>query len=319
MNSILRSGGNTTFEVEFLPGSLPRIASPEDSENGHSGISYLQRLNTDSPLEMGCSIDVFGEEDERSMGGFLSLTSGESTRKGFLTSYHVVRTLSGPQEMVAEADRFGLHPDGKATGGDVYYLAEKDIKATREDAKDSIKDNQLRIQQTKSKQHEREVVGARPSDGLQITIENIEKSIKRYEAALKVVDSMPVKIGQVRYASGKALDKDRKRIMDWAFVELAESSQTLFKPNKMPTIPLSHGPRQYGVNVTVEALASLPLYSFGKISKGSYFLKSGRTTGVTAGICNGALATCNWSKEDRMRFDSKGDQVEERSGIRKSI
>ncbi|PGH26906.1 hypothetical protein AJ80_01489 [Polytolypa hystricis UAMH7299] len=314
MNLILRSQEKATFAVEFLPGLLPQITYTEDSEKGHPGVSYIGRLDTESPLEMGCSIAVCGEEGGGTMGGFLSLNSRGSTRKGFLTNYHVVRTLSASQEALAEADYFGLSPNGKITGGDVFYLAEKDIRATQKDAEDSIRGLQQQLEKFKSEQHDREVVGAHPSIRLQQGIENCEKTIKMYEAARKVVDSMPVTIGQVRFASGKALAKDKKRIMEWAFVELAESSQKLFKPNRMPTVPPSHEPSQYGINASVKVLASQPLDSFGKITRGSYFLKSGRTTGVTAGICNGVLATCNWCKEDRMRFDSQGNQVEIQSG-----
>ncbi|EEH06431.1 conserved hypothetical protein [Histoplasma capsulatum G186AR] len=314
MNLIIRSQERATFAVEFLPGSLPQINSTEDSEKGELGVSYLNRLDTESPLEMGCSIGVCGKEGGGTMGGFLTLTSGRSVYKGFLTNYHVVRNLSESPEALAEADRFGVSPNRGTTGGDVFYLAKQDISATQQDADDSIKGLQQQLQEFKSEQHDREVAGAHHSIRIQKGIENSEKKIEVFEATRKIVDSMPINIGQVRFASGKALVQDKKRIMDWAFVGLAKSSLKLFKPNRMPTVPLSQEPRQYGIDRSVSVLASQPLDSFGKITRGSYFLKSGRTTGVTAGICNGVLATCNWCEEDRMRFDSQGNQVEIRSG-----
>ena len=35
----------------------------------------------------------------------------------------------------------------------------------------------------------------------------------------------------------------------------------------------------------------------------------GSSTGVTAGICNGALACCNWEGKECVRFQHDGQQV----------
>ena len=41
----------------------------------------------------------------------------------------------------------------------------------------------------------------------------------------------------------------------------------------------------------------------------------GRSTGVTAGICNGALACCNWEGKDCVRFQHDGQQVNLSSNV----
>ncbi|KAK2813313.1 hypothetical protein FQN50_000628 [Emmonsiellopsis sp. PD_5] len=128
--------------------------------------------------------------------------------------------------------------------------------------------------------------------------------MKTYETAHEAVGSMPVTVGQVHFASGEAIVKDT------GICRISESSQKLFKTNGMPTVPRLQEHSQHGLNASVKALASQPLDSFRKVTGAWRFLKSGRSTAVTTGICNGFLATYNQSKEDRRWFDSQRDQAE---------
>lgn len=311
MSRLLQSEKDIPIFIEFLPGSLPQTTSSNESETGHPGVSYVGRLNTQEGLEMGCSTSVCGELGGGTMGGFVSLSHGKTTRKGFITNYHAIRApLSTTKDMVEKTDRFGLHnKDRNSSPSDVSYLADKDIKETRKDAQLRIKTLDKQIEDFKAEEQERELVGTRPSIRIENGIKNLKKEKLQLEAELTLVDSMPITIGQVRFASGEALIGNQRHVMDWAFIELAESSQKLFKQNRMPDVPLSHQPIQYGLKSSITAIASAPLDTFGAMMNGSYYIKSGRTTGVTAGVCNGTLATCNWSGTDRVRYDEHGNEA----------
>ncbi|KAK2764373.1 hypothetical protein FQN54_009067 [Arachnomyces sp. PD_36] len=308
MNLILRVGEKTNLGIGFLPGMLPRKGSAGDPEGSRPGVSYIERLDNGSLLGMDYSIDVRRKEGDV-IGEILSLTSGGTTRKGFLTTYRSVRTLSPSPGALGLAERFGLSLDDKAAGGYVFYPLEKDVAATRAQSEARISKVQHQFQIFESDKHKLEVAGS-PTTVIEAGMFSCKQIMEGYAATRKIVESMPFAIGQVRFASGNALTRNKKRIMDWAFVELSESSLKLFKPIRTPNDPCAKMHNQYGLDTSVKLVTSQPLDSFGKITKGSEFLKTGRLTGRTAGVCNGVLATCNWHKRDMIRFDSQGNQVE---------
>lgn len=41
------------------------------------------------------------------------------------------------------------------------------------------------------------------------------------------------------------------------------------------------------------------LFDFGQLSKGEYYLKQGKATGLTDGVSNGTLTYCNWTERGR--------------------
>ncbi|QSS59716.1 hypothetical protein I7I51_09152 [Histoplasma capsulatum] len=146
MNLIIRSQERATFAVEFLPGSSPQINSTEDSEKGELGVSYLYRLDTESPLEMGCSIGV------------------------------------NPQRPLKKRTVSGCLQTERLLEGTYLILQSKISGATQKDADDSIKGLQQQLQESKSEQHDQEVAGAHHSIRIQKGIENSEKLIKVFEA-----------------------------------------------------------------------------------------------------------------------------------------
>lgn len=51
------------------------------------------------------------------------------------------------------------------------------------------------------------------------------------------------------------------------------------------------------------------LDAFGELENGAYHVQVGRTTNVTAGICNGTLAFCNWVQRDQIHCGENGNEV----------
>lgn len=109
--------------------------------------------------------------------------------------------------------------------------------------------------------------------------------------------------------SGKAVLG--RRIMDWAFVGLTEeAAERFFGPNKMFAVPDDQAPKKYDSSLGPPIPEGTPLTEFGSLEKGKYYLKLGRSTGVTAGICNGALACCSWTGRNTRRYDHNGKPVD---------
>ena len=97
--------------------------------------------------------------------------------------------------------------------------------------------------------------------------------------------------------------------MDWAFVQLPDSGANITLKNRMFEVPESAKPYKFGVDLPV-ARPGTTISEFGPLVKGEYYVKKGRSTGVTAGICNGALACCQWSNSQRTRYDHHGRSVD---------
>jgi hypothetical protein len=74
-------------------------------------------------------------------------------------------------------------------------------------------------------------------------------------------------------------------------------------------------PWLYDPDLGIPVPEGAPLSEFGDLEKDQYYLKIGRSTGVTAGICHGALACCNWKGKDRVRYQHDGQQVELSSNV----
>ncbi|KAJ5101364.1 hypothetical protein NUU61_003586 [Penicillium alfredii] len=55
--------------------------------------------------------------------------------------------------------------------------------------------------------------------------------------------------------------------------------------------------------------AGIELIEFSVLQKNCYYVKRGRTTGVTAGICNGTLALCNWPEDESVQYESQRKSV----------
>ena len=112
---------------------------------------------------------------------------------------------------------------------------------------------------------------------------------------LNKVRDMPRELGEVLVSSsGKSVDG--KHIIDWAFVELSSCGQQrdgdqIFRPNILPRVPESQHPHvhtrdewQYYIG------AGFPARGFRQIIPGARYFKCGRTTEITAGVCNGVEA-----------------------------
>ena len=160
----------------------------------------------------------------------------------------------------------------------------------------------------------REKIGAKSQPMLKGTMERCEAAISDLRNQHLVIQEMPHLMGKVAAASGKAILG--KRLMDWAFVQLTDTAEEkFFRPNIMFPVPPDQMPHIYDPNMGLPAAEGVPVTEFGRLEKDQYYLKLGRSTGVTAGICHGALACCNWKGKDGVRYQHDGQRLESSSSV----
>lgn len=126
---------------------------------------------------------------------------------------------------------------------------------------------------------------------------------------------MPLKLGKVSVSSGRALINNK--VADWAVIDFKGKFPK--EKNTVPHVPLNKSPGKFNVDEGSVVSEDTHLDEFGTLKKGAWYCKVGRSTGLTAGICNGLSAQCQWSKEDRVRYNEHGEQVMLAEGITKGL
>lgn len=291
------------IEIQFLPGDLSFLTA------SGGDVSYTQRANIGEVPGMGWSVGIKGDDTKNTgtLGGYATLTMGDEIIPGALTTYHVVRPspTANNRKMLQEMDQHGRL--GKDTI-EIESLARNDRNATLADLGALIDGTKSQIRayddNIKSRELERETVPSR----LSLMKDVNQKSHHSLLDKRKMFESGPRLLGKLINTSGNTIFDGR--IVDWAFIKLDDHNFNS-SPNKMFPVPEEHQPWQYDPNLGEPLPQGTPLKDFGTLEKGGYYMKRGRSTGVTAGICHGTAVCCNWTgKEDSLRYDHSGKQIE---------
>lgn len=298
--------------VEFIPGKISLLA---DHYPTHNGVSMVDTMREDGIPVAGTSIGVPGERGGGSLGPFITLDKAGNALNGALTNYHVVcPSHAASYETKVKADRFGSQFGVlDDTNTDVNTFAVKDIEMTSVDLKRLSETAQKSLDETHGEKEMREISRTRIPQRITSIIETSKNFLKSYERKINVVNSMPMRLGKVCVSSGKSLIDNK--VSDWAIIDLEDN----FPPqrNAMPHVPPNVRPDKYHSDEGPVVPEGTHLDEFGTLRKGSWYCKVGRSTGFTAGICNGLSAQCQWPSTDRIRYDEKGNEVALKEGITK--
>lgn len=238
---------------------------------------------------MGDSLGLRGDDKAGSLGGYVTWSQDEKTIRCALTNYHVVRSREELMEPsgknVLELDQSGASPTSRlGVNITVESFADVDRQASLAQADNTVKGLRHQLSVTQENIIKRESSGLDPLPHHLDILKNNQETFERLERKRSILEGMPKKIGDVIATSGKAVLG--KRLMDWALIRLDEEAEQYF------SIPWNQHPVDYGV-VAHPMQPGFPITEFGSLREGNWYTKLGRTTGVTTGVCNGALACCN--------------------------
>ena len=281
---------NQRLRVEVMPGTCQASVPPYEQQS--PGISF--RRDLDSHPRIGTSIGVTGEAGGGTLGGYLKLTCRGRTHEGFLTNFHVVApAMDQSQTARDEYDAYGLDYGARSDnigGTNIQYFASADVISTKGDIEVRLKDVSDEITSTTDR---------KLLDRLKVTQTNLENQ-------LRSVQDMPRHLGRTIVSSGRGLTSKR-RTLDYAFVE--SPSFHVGKGNNLSEISAGLDPRDHGVHRPLNL--SDRIQGFSQLQTGGWYFKVGRTTGVTAGVCNGIEAYVKIEQVHHL-LDASGMIIERR-------
>ncbi|KAL4912466.1 hypothetical protein BDW62DRAFT_194442 [Aspergillus aurantiobrunneus] len=192
-------------------------------------------------------------------------------------------------------------------------LGPKDVETTTWELEIGLEKAIHKLQQVGEEKNMREIAGARIPNRVHTVINNIKSSIPGKKKKLELVRTMPIKLGRTLVSSGR---KIADKVADWAFIDLdlhALNEDNSDHKNRMPYIPIADRPFDASDNSRGEPLLKEGhiLDDFGSLGKGDWYCKTGRTTQLKTGICNGVSTYCNWSPANRQRFSKDGARLQQ--------
>ncbi|KAI9731022.1 MAG: hypothetical protein M1834_005485 [Cirrosporium novae-zelandiae] len=307
-----------TIGVEFLPGHVSLTDDDLDTTSGLDQTSELSRV----PI-MGSSFGIRGRESSGTLGCFVKLTVGDKIHHGVLTNYHVVEPLqSAPEKVKLQAARYGA--SYFASVADIattaIFPSQEDSMATQKAFRKGISNGHKMITDIRREIEEREEIGRR-TDGLRVELKSSEIGLNSLQLSKPIVDSIPITLGKVLVSSGKLVG-DNNMFIDWAFIELKKDAAKdwIDNQNILPSQQqIGLVPCKYGIDENyIYTIGSGKITNFSKMEKGNWCFKTGRSTGITTGICHGTEAFVKHIGKNLSCYNSKGEKMQLKNTVIKS-
>ncbi|KAL9011236.1 MAG: hypothetical protein Q9173_003902 [Seirophora scorigena] len=265
-----------------------RYRDPQERFAG--GRSFVDNL--DGHPKIGTSIGVVGRAGGGTLGGFFGLKVGNTIRRGFHTSHHVIAPDPGTGPAFNRAMAVG-HP----TKTQVQYFAQEDIEATQENIRFSINANTRKLQELEENLAQRTAIGMEIPQNLLARIDCLRQDTLRLQKFQQAASGFPQIIGHTIASSRRAMvDQNIPEFIDWAFVSVDDENLDLKEANKLPDRwELGQDtPDKYLPGVNYLPGNPAPAFSqFGSLVKGDWYFKKGRTTDITCGLCHGTEVVVN--------------------------
>lgn len=313
LSACMRGVGALDMQVEFLPGGCFR------SMAGAPGVSFRDRLTDAGFPKADSSIGVKGELGGGTLGGFIQLERENLVHNGFLTNFHVVQPSANVASHKAQkgVERFGDPYFSRvldSKGTEVFYLARKDVDASVQETQEAITGTQELLDNLTADIEQRELIGRRVPPHYDDLVSTYTEELASWRRQFGVFNSMPTRLGRVLTSSGCAVDEHR-RVLDWAFVELQDpKAKEHMQPNFLPSLALNLLPSRFidGADDRIRLIRHVT--SIAIMKPGEWYMKNGRTSQVTAGVCNGTAAYLQWPESEKPRYNLNGEEVESPKG-----
>ncbi len=309
--------------VHIIPG-ITDFASPPDASKDQEmpGRSFFENPVFEKNPGIGASIGVEGSLGGGTLGGYMTLSIAGQTHRGFLTNSHVVAPPKGASaELKKRYDVCGVSLDDDPLDPvrtKVHWMTIKDIDAT----KDAIKRRRESLHNTakdlKATIAEYEEIG-RDHRAQDRRLGAIGERLDSIDSATRICSSMPRAMGTVLFSSGRALSA-KPYILDTAFVKVPEADSAMWNhcldSNKLPKSTAAGlfkklpGDYCHGTDGKEDVyLEPSAITGIGRLIKGKWYFKIGRTTDITTGICHGTEAYVNLGGM-RTKYDNLGRREE---------
>lgn len=281
---------NRNLDVKFLPGIL---STPVGKDVKDSGLTNEFPLN----IHMGSSLGSSESPYSGTLGGFMNLQIGHQIHQGFMTNHHVIRRRLPHNPN----DSFPYLPKIDQKRLIVQLPSNEDLSASRNGLQKKIKFQKKVASDSRSEQEERMVAGAGVPPRLEILYQEQLQLAAQNEKVLSYFNHYPIQLGRPLISSGNAINA-KLNIVDWAFIEFDPSLVQALKHGPL----LNHLPKTVSKSTVQdegeEVIFSLPPIAtlFGKMVKGHWYYKWGRTSDITIGKCNGTEVEIN---REGFRYD----------------
>jgi hypothetical protein len=305
MDQILNSSAISSGErlrVRFFVGGCK-------SYGGERALSIENEIDPRPVPKMGSSIGRKHSEGEvagaGTLGGFFCLQVGDKIHRCAMTCHHVVAACCRSTQQDEESNWHGYsYSDALGINPEVTYPASIDAHKTMLHLQQKIKTKTTHISKSREEEEARLIAGMRSSQGLSRRIAESEILRESYQQKLDKIQHWPSKLGNVLVSSGLACHG--QHILDWALIEIRKTENPHFQLNLLPEVPEKMGPETFkksGSWIEGDRISTLD-----NLVPGDWYMKLGRTTGITAGLCNGVMAY-RPKQCDRLRYDLDGNEV----------
>ncbi|KAI9733111.1 MAG: hypothetical protein M1834_003658 [Cirrosporium novae-zelandiae] len=305
--------------VEFLPALLTSANTSSEI------ITMFGRLlpNISRTPKMGMSVGVEGRASSGTLACFVDLTVGQKVHHGVLTNYHIIEPLeNAPAQVKKQAALYGTgyftSSDGTATKA--IFPSEEDSKELQTIAATNVTQVQKEVTDARELKEMKEVMGDNTTAASNM-LAHTQRVLKELQELKSITDTMPITLGKVLLSSGKLIGNNNMFI-DWAFVELKRDAGNDWVGNKN-ILPERNSavppPSAYGVQSTYLYSHENPRpQGFSKMIPNSWYLKTGRSSRITTGICHGTEVFTNCAGQELSRYNTKGERIQTRNHITKA-
>jgi len=294
--------------VEFLPGNI--------GDTHDEGKDITSNYSVGPGL--GASFGVVNGGGG-TMGGYVDLETGGKVYNAILTSNHVIapsRASTEEIQIACKGYRFSLTEENRPSCQVPHQL---DYDASMLKIQGRIDEAREELAKNREKQEWKRTAGKPIPIGLADECEDLKEIESRSIDSKNRLQTLPVKVGKIMASSGVLINAKAKKL-DWALVrynkEMNPSSFSCGHVNRLPSAKflngIGKGPEDYGFKTSFLG-DNLTARRFGEMEKGRWYLKVGRTTSITAGVCNGAVADVVRAVTPHYDEDGKEVKLEERT------
>lgn len=219
-----------------------------------------------------------------------------------MTCHHVIAPSNCNGEQYSK-DAY-LYSDAAQGKPEIDCPATEDLNNIKSELDAAITDTESRMQCIREIDEGRRVVGIEQLPERHDILMSLQETVNTIGCDRDDMEHIQTTLGRVLLSSGLA-DSER-HILDWAFVELEGPAERYFKKNELSIRGMGKVHRALFRKGEDQQLA---VSGLGEMEPDQVYLKYGRNTGVTAGVCNGTMGHVAHNTRADFIISKSGDRA----------